>query len=361
MYQFITASKDASVYLQQPNQNTGLDQVLEVSKVYYGSVKDVSRALIQFDITYLSKSVADGNTELGNATLVMKETRSEEIPLQYTIYAYPISQSWEMGIGTRFDDLSTAGVTWRYREGDTKVNWLGDTSTNGILPNFAPNSTGSYMGYGGIWYSNYSSSQDFSYSKADISMDVSGLLRAWVSGSIKNDGILLKLSSEFENNTKEYGIVRLFSKETHTIYQPKIRLGWDDQYFVTGSLPKLIADDIKVGVSNFKKQYAVGSKPKIKIFGRELYPLKTFTKEFDYNTIKYLPQTTYYQIRDFNSDDIIVPFSEYSKVSCDETGNYIILDLMNWEVDRVYKLEFKIDVNGAIQYFDDDITFSVVS
>jgi hypothetical protein len=91
MYQFITASKDASVYLQQPNQNTGLDQVLEVSKVYYGSVKDVSRALIQFDISYLSKSIADGKTDIGDATLVMKETRSEELPLEYTIYAYPIS------------------------------------------------------------------------------------------------------------------------------------------------------------------------------------------------------------------------------------------------------------------------------
>jgi hypothetical protein len=192
-------------------------------------------------------------------------------------------------------------------------------------------------------------------------MNVSGFLKAWVSGSIKNDGILLKLSAEFENNTKEYGIVRLFSKETHTIYQPKIRLGWDDQYFVTGSLTELIADNIKVGVSNFKKEYAVGSKPKIKIFGRELYPLKTFSNTLQSGNTKYLPKTTYYQIRDFNSDDIIIPFSEYSKVNCDTSGNYIILDLMNWEINRLYKLEFKIDVNGAIEYFDDGITFSVVS
>ena len=41
MYYFLTASKDASVYLQQPDQNTGLDEVLEVSKVYYGNIKDV--------------------------------------------------------------------------------------------------------------------------------------------------------------------------------------------------------------------------------------------------------------------------------------------------------------------------------
>jgi hypothetical protein len=46
----MTASKDATIYLQQPNQNTGLDEIIEVSKVYYGNVKDVSRILIQFDV-----------------------------------------------------------------------------------------------------------------------------------------------------------------------------------------------------------------------------------------------------------------------------------------------------------------------
>ena len=40
-YYFLTASKDASVYLQQPDQNCGLDEVLEVSKVFYGNIKDV--------------------------------------------------------------------------------------------------------------------------------------------------------------------------------------------------------------------------------------------------------------------------------------------------------------------------------
>ena len=33
MYYFVTASKDASIYLQQPKQNTGFDEIHEVSKV----------------------------------------------------------------------------------------------------------------------------------------------------------------------------------------------------------------------------------------------------------------------------------------------------------------------------------------
>ena len=95
--------------------------------------------------------------------------------------------------------------------------------------------------------------------------------------------------------------------------------------------------------------------------GRDLYPLKTFSNKFAYNDIKYLPSTTYYQIKDVNSDDIIIPFSNYSKISCDANGNYIKLNFSNWECERIYKIEFKIDMgDGSIQYYDDDITFNIV-
>src|SRR6056300_372529 len=96
-YYFLTASKDASVYLQQPDQNAGLDEVLEVSKVYYGGVKDVSRALLK---------------------------------------------------------LETAGVTWNYREGDSSLRWVNNVVGGNIV--FATNTTGSFAGRGGVWHSNLS-------------------------------------------------------------------------------------------------------------------------------------------------------------------------------------------------------------
>ena len=352
-YYFITASKDASVYLQQPNQNTGLDEILEVTKVYYGTIKDVSRALLKFDISYLSASISSGLINLEDVTLVLKETESEEIPLEYTIYAHPISGSWQMGKGTRFDDITTVGATWNYREGDSKDRWI---PTNV----FANGSTGSYNGLGGVYYTAYEASQYFNYQTADIEMDIKSMVRAWISGSIPNDGIILKHANSVEDDTEDYGIVKIFSKETHTIYQPKIRIGWDDQIFTTGSLSALTSTDIKVGTKSFKKEYKKNTTAKIKIFGRELYPVKTFTNSFSYNDIKYLPLTSYYQIKDFASDDVIVPFGDYSKISCNNDGNYIKLNLSNWEANRVYKLEFKVDFgNGDVQYFDEDLTFEV--
>ena len=352
-YYFLTASKDASVYLQQPNQNTGLDEILEISKVYYGNIKDVSHALLKFDVGYISASISNNSISMSSAELILRETKSEEIPLEYTIYANPISGSWEMGTGTRFDNISTQGVTWNYREGDSSLEWLQN--------NFATNTTASINnGVGGTWYTNYNASQTFSYQTTDINMNIISLLRAFISGSIINDGIILKYSTSNESDTADYGILKFFSKETHTIYQPKIRIGWNDSVFSTGSLLELTGNDIKVGVTNLKKEYKIGTIAKIQVFGRELYPLKTFLNTFEYSTSKYLPSTTYYQIRDYASNDVIIPFSDYSKVSCDSNGNYIKVNFSNWEANRVYKIEFKIDNNGSVEYFDNDTTFSLV-
>ena len=352
-YYFLTASKDASVYLQQPNQNTGFDEILEISKVYYGNVKDISHTLLKFDVGYISKSISEQSIKLDTANLILKETKSEEIPLEYTIYANPIFGNWEMGTGTRFDNITTAGVTWNYREGDSKLEWIENA--------FEANTTASINdGSGGTWYTNYGSSQSFNYQTADINMNVKSMLTAWMSGSIQNNGIILKYSTTNESDTQDYGILKFFSKETNTIYQPKIQIVWDDQIFTTASLSALSANDIKVGVTNLKKEYKVGTEVKLKIFGRELYPIKTFTNTFSYETVKYLPQTTYYQIKDVNSDDVIIPFSDYSKVSCDENGNYIKINFSNWEAGRTYKIEFKVDNDGDIQYFDNDTTFSLI-
>ena len=358
-YYFLTASKDASVYLQQPDQNCGLDEVLEVSKVYYGNIKDVSRALLKFDVSNFSSSLSNGSVGFEEATLIMRETDSEELPLNFTINIHPISASWEMGKGTRFDDVETAGVTWNYREGDSSLRWVNNVSNGSII--FAANSTGSFSGRGGTWYSNLSATQTFSYKTQDLNANITSIVQAWLSGSIDNDGLIVKHTNAVEEDTNDYGILKFFSKETNTIHQPKIRIGWDDVSFVTGSLTELTSENIKVGIKNFKKEYKVNTTPKLRVVGRDLYPIKTFSTTAQYGISKFLPTTSYYQIRDYHSDDIIVPFSDYTKLSCDSTGNYFNLNLSNWEVDRVYKVELKVTIDGVDNFFDEDYTFSVVS
>jgi hypothetical protein len=354
-YYFITASKDASIYLQQPDQNTGLDEILEVSKLYFGNIKDISRALIKFDLEGLSQSISNGNVIIDSVKLSLRETESQEIPLRYTILAHPISGSWEMGNGTRFDKISTTGVTWKYREGDAKIDWLDNGLASGSDSN--PND-----GTGGTWYTASAASQSFNYESSDLNIDVKDIVELWLSSSLPNEGFILKHTNEYENDTNDYGILKFFGKETNTIYQPKLVIGWDDQIFNTGSLQPVDLEDgeVVVRVKPLTKEYKLNTTKIIRLVGREKYPLKTFANTFVSDVVKYLPSTTYYQVKDYESNDVIIPFSEYSKVSCDNKGNYIKFDFTNWQPNRVYKIEFKIETESDTIHFDDKITFKIV-
>ena len=350
MYQFLTASKDATIYLQQPSQNTGLDEILEVSKTYYGNLKDIAHSLIKFDTTPLSSSLVSGEVTMSSAELILRECESSEIPVDYTIYAWPIYQNWDMGIGTRFDEISTDGVTWNSKT--TGTDWLEGDYVSGT--------TGSFNGKGGTWYTASVATQSFSYETSDVVMDVLTPLQTWLDGSLPNNGWIIKHDSVLENDTEDYGQLKFFGKETNTIYQPKIRIGWDDSTFETGSLTELTSDDIHVTFKRLKTRYKVGSSPEIRVFGREKYPLKTYTNLYAYNDVKFLPSTTYYQVKDIITDEVIIPFSDYTKVSCDSNGNFFKLNLKNWETQRDYYLEIKVERDGVIEYFEDkDLTFTI--
>ena len=351
MYYFVTASKDSTIYLQQPTQNTGRDEVLEITKTYYGNLKDISRSLIQFNTNEISASNASGDISVHSAELIIRECESIESPTDYTLHAHPVSQSWDVGIGTRFDVISIEGCSWNKRT--TLSNWL--------IGSASLESSGSHNGKGGMWLTGSSASQTFSYSSSDISMNVLNTVQDWVSGSIPNNGLILKHDSEKENDTTDYGQLKFFSKETNTIYQPKIRIGWDDSTYTTGSLTELTSDDIHVTFKRLKTSYKRGSKPTIRVFAREKYPLKTYTNIYSYNDVKYLPTTTYYQIKDVVTGEVVIPFDDdYTKISCDANGHFFKLNLTNWEINRDYYIETKINRNGVVEYFEDkDLTFTV--
>tara|TARA_B100000925_G_scaffold130713_1_gene97785 strand:- start:262 stop:1320 length:1059 start_codon:yes stop_codon:yes gene_type:complete len=350
MYYFLTASKDASIFLQQPTQNTGLDEILEVSKVYYGSLKDTARSLIKFDTDSLSSKLSDGSVTMSVAEMVLRETEPTEIPLSYSLEINPISQSWEMGNGTRFDDISTSGCTWNYR--DSGSNWL---------PTNVPNSgsaTGSFDGKGGMWYTASQATRSYDYESSDLIVDVSSSFSFWLDEGYSNEGFIIKHESSKEDNDIDYGQLKFFGKETHTIYQPKVRIGWDDSRYETGSLQAL-PEEYKISLKRLKKSYKAGGRYDIEVFARELYPQKTFQNTFGYSTGSLLPTSSFYQIKDNESDDIIIPFGEYSKLSTYGNKSRISLDLTNFEVNRSYKVELKVEISGSSEYFDDDYIFEV--
>jgi len=327
---------------------------LEVGKLYYGTIKDVYRTVIKFDVS---------NLETGSgwkAYLNLKAANSEEIPLQYTIYANAVSQSWTMGTGTKFDNITTDGVSWKYRNGVDK--WVSYDTTGGTAV-YTSNTTGSANAEGGVWYLSGSASQSFNYESDDVRMDVTDMVNIWLSGSVSNNGLIVHHSLDAENDTLDYGVLKFFSKETNTIYQPKLEIVWDDSSIVTGSLAPVTGsaeEGYKVVVTNLKTQYEANTKVKVRVKGRDKYPSKSFGTTFSYDQSKYLPTTTYYQLEDYITNEIIFPFGDYTKVSCDSTSNYFIMDLSTLPINRTYLLKLKIVEGGISTIIDDKLKFEII-
>jgi len=353
MHKLFTSSFDASIYLQQPEQNAGRDEILEVGKLYYGSSKDIARTLIKFDVANMG--IPSGSIVYLN----LKSSQAEEIPLEYTIHANAVSQSWSMGTGTKFDNITSDGVSWKYRNG---VDTWQDNVTAGTAV-FTPGTTGSANAEGGTWYTASQASQSYNYEDADIRINVTGIVNRWLSGSIPNNGFIIHHGLENEENTLDYGVLKFFSKETGTIYEPKLEVVWNDTSVVTGSLLPVngsAEDDYKIVITNLKTEYTKDSRIKIRIKGRDMFPLKSFSTTFEYDQSKYLPTTSYYQLEDYITNDVIFPFGEYTKISCDNTSNYFILDLNTLPLYRTYRLKLKI-IDGEIStIIDDKLTFQIV-
>ena len=352
----IYGQKDTTIYepSTRVQQNTGVDEVLEVTKFYDELTEENfegnSRVLIKFDITSISESVASGDIS-GSIKYYLNLTSTEqtEVQAEYELQVYQVSQSWSEGIGQFYDNpLTTNGASWQYRTNDDK--W----STG----SFALGSSGSYVSQvgGGTWFTasvnNTTYSQTFNKSTNDLSVEVTEYVSDWITSSRTNDGFLVKRTDLQESGSVRHGSSKFFSSETHTIYVPTLEVRWVDSQFVTGSLSELTADDILIYPKTLMAEYTELSRGKIRIVGRERYPTRSFSTSSAYTEVKYLPETTYYQVRDAETNLVIIPYdTTYTKVSCDSTGNYFDFRFNTLQPERFYQFEFRVDRDTRKQYF----------
>lgn len=242
---------------------------------------------------------------------------------------------------------------------DFKIGYSGSIDTSPI------SAAGYYKNSGGgNWYTsslnNTAYSQTFTKYNKNLNVEVTEYVNDWLSGSRANNGFIIKRPATEESGSQRYGSSKFFANDTHTIYVPTLEVRWDDSSFSTGSLSELTADDITLYMKNLNSEYKELSKAKIRVVGRETYPARSFADSNPYTTIKYLPETTYYQVRDVDTNQILIPYdTTYTKVSCDSTGNYFNFWFNTLQPERYYQFEFRVDRTGKKQYFDGFI-FKVV-
>ena len=391
MYYFEYPTIDTTLYQGNVSSsiNTGLDQILEVRKNVNstGTTISVSRILMKFDYGYISSSIQSGIIpSTAKYYLNLYDAASSELAVEQTLHSYIVSGSWSGGTGFYSrDPVLSDGASWKYRDNDTtKTEWVSDSLTQG-----------------GTWFTSslnsqykVSSSENLVYETKDIRMNVSDLVKNHIYSSslFPNNGFIIKreniatsqsahsifdpttATGSAEGDTSHYGHLKFFSRETNTIFPPKLEVEWDDSSWSTGSLSALGSSDIDnltLYFKNLKPEYKQKSKVKFRLVGRELYPTRGFATTPAALTVKTLPQGTtsigqgtYYSVKDALTDDVIVPFGTGSIVSCDSIGNYFNMWMDGFQPERHYKFEIKVvSGSGAEEsslIYDDGYEFKVV-
>ena len=219
---------------------------------------------------------------------------------------------------------------------------------------------------GGTWYtasfgSGVHYKQSFTKYTDNLNVEVTDYVNEWLDGTRVNNGLIIKKANSDESSNRKLGSIKFFSSDTNTIYPPTLEVRWDDSSFTTGSLESLSGDDIIVYVKNLGTEYKETSKAKVRVYGRERFPARTFSTTSNYTLVKYLPTTTYYSVVDAETEQVIIPFdTNYTKVSCDSEGNYFNFWFNGLQPERFYKFVFRVDQNGTTKYFDDNFYFKVV-
>ncbi len=199
------------------------------------------------------------------------------------------------------------------------------------------------------------------YPLQDLRIDVTNILRPIVSESLQNmfNGLVIQFPTIDELNITNEGNIKVFSTQTHTIHQPTLEISWDNQTFVTGSLSAIPSVNVKVVPENLRESYTKGDVAKVGLTVRDEYPLKSFDSTLRYKNKYYLPTSSYYSITDTQSNTVIVDFDDATKINCDVSGSYIVLDTTPLYKGRFYTLKFKVNSGDYSRIINTDVLFKI--
>ena len=382
----IYAERDATIYEKKKDCNTGIDQILEIISSKSGSILDElyqngtfnSRILIDFsgaeldslfnDITNLTISATDRKFYLN-----LKGVYATDIPIKYDLKAFPVSQSWVNGTGNYADRPETRnGVAWSNRTGFDNTNLSWNTAD--------AHSSGSSIGLeittgGGTWItgSGFEASQSFNYQSIDVRMDVSDIFENFYENSLEpatgipNNGLIVKLPYETETTGNENFNLKFFSRDTHTIFAPRLEVVWNDASF-TGASDTTVVHQTNDGgpivyFKNIEEKYPEGSVVQFRLGARSKFPTKTYTtSSFFLASTQRLTNTSSYAVCDAVTNETLLDYDDiYTRISHDSNGSFFNYRMNALSPERYYKFKIRSKyTDGTVKYFDNGYYFKVV-
>lgn len=340
MHLIFYPQQDASIYEDKPYANAGLEPYIEIHKTRVSTVVDTgslykafqnynSRGVIKFDLSDILVKQNQGiipTTSSRSFTLKLYTRALEHIEGPFDIEVAQLSLSgstglpttiWKEGIGyLETYPTSSQGITWKTKGTPTHPEnlWFTGSYTSDI--------TGSWSTVpgGGTWLSSSVVSQSFDGTTDHLQVDVSQMIETWLSGSVQNQGFLIKRSVTDELSSESLSRITFYSKDTSTVYAPTLRVSWDDSVYTTGSVP-LYSMSAQVPIlpvvwiKGMKPEYYSAEYASFNIGVREQFPTRTFTTNSLYNQQWRLSSGSEYSIIDPLSGRSIIPFGSHSRIS----------------------------------------------
>lgn len=339
----IYPEKDTTIFSQTDIAgrygNAGKDEIVEI-----GGYTDVNgrgqtnRTLIQFGTQHINDALTNTVTGLYTASLHLSLAVASTVPDNLEVIAQTLDSSWDQGVGKRDDSpYNTKDCNWKQRKNG--VDW----ST-----------------LGGDFSDTYISSQSFDLtSELDLDINVTSAVDAIASGSLTNNGFILKVPSSLEANTTSSVMLRYFGSDSNTIFPPYLEFKWDDQVY-SSSLSTLDTPTATVSIKHNEPSYRETDTVKFRINARPKYPARSFTTSSIYLDNYKLPETSTYSIVDEYTGEVIIPFdSKYTKVSADDSSSFFTLIMDNFQPRRYYRILIKSTLDGSTVVLDNKMIFSI--
>lgn len=355
--------KDAFITTQYPDANTGIDEILCLgSETISDGTRVVQRVLLDPDLDSIKSFITSKGITQYKAVLKINNAVASAIPDGLIVNALPIKTfndlKWVNGVGKLNDTpKDVSGVSWKTITGYVDDVWAIESgSGNYIFPEASSGSIHAVEG-GGSWLtgSAFSTSQSFTVGESlDLNLDITNFISESInyvsgsdSGSLFNNGLLLKLDDEIENSTRNYKL-DFFSRETNTVFFPQVHILWNSQEFITESLLRLDTSNIVVTSTNLEPVYRPLNSVRLNLHVRPKYPTRKFTTSSVYLDKYYLPADALWSVEDYYTGEVVIDFQDpYTRVNCDGKTPYIDLDLRLLGLERYYKVVIKAVIDNS--------------
>lgn len=239
--------------------NVGNASTLDLFKLYDESSItgesapiELSRALLGFDFSDISSSIS-ARTEFDEtsfkATLELFDVQGSQVaPSQFNLIAYPLSKSFDEGVGYDISGYSDLGrANWVTSSFSNSTNNLWNT-TGARAEGFLNSADIDIISSGSIAGSSVElfSTQYFPNGNENLSVDITTSFSASLCGILPKIGYLIAYSGSQETDSKTRFVKRFASRHTRNPYiRPRIKVEFDDseidnhlnfEFNTTGSL-----------------------------------------------------------------------------------------------------------------------------